>query len=142
MILLDVNLLIYAYSPASPSHRRASQWLRGAIMGSEGVGVAWLTVLAFLRITTDTRLMKPLSLMTAVSIVADLLEHPSILILQPGERHWPILSELLPDAQARGPLVMDAHLAALAIEHGATLCTNDRDFMRFRGLKLLNPLEI
>lgn len=73
--------------------------------------------------------------------VAAWLEAPSAVILEAGERHWDILGKLLPQAQARGPLVMDAHVAALALEHGATLCINGRDFLRYPGLRLLNPLN-
>jgi len=82
-----------------------------------------------------------LTIVEAVSIVSEWLERPAVEILNPGERHWEILSTLLPAAQARGPLVMDAHLAALAIEHGATLCTSDKDFARFSELRFVNPLE-
>jgi toxin-antitoxin system PIN domain toxin len=77
----------------------------------------------------------------AAGIVDSWLEHPAIRLVQPSERHWPILSRLLPDAQARGALVMDAHLAALAIEHGATLYSSDRDFRRFSGVRVVDPLE-
>ena len=77
----------------------------------------------------------------AVAIVNEWLAQPNVGILEPGERHWAILSDLLSSAQVRGPLVADAHLAALAIEHGATLSTNDRDFSRFSGLRVLYPLS-
>ncbi len=99
-------------------------------------------MLAFLRITTNPRVYQnPFSLLDAISIVNDWITHPSVEIIQPGKRHWFILSKLLPNAQAKGPLVMDAHLAALAIEHGATLYSTDKDFTRFSGLKLINPLD-
>lgn len=74
-------------------------------------------------------------------IVDRWLSRDNVLLVTPGHRHWPILRELLPSSRARGPLIMDAHIAALAIEHGATLCTNDRDFLRFPGLKLEFPLQ-
>jgi predicted nucleic acid-binding protein len=74
-------------------------------------------------------------------IVDGWMEAPNVALLSPTEQHWAILSDLLPKSQARGPLIMDAHLAALAIEHGATLCTNDRDFLRFPGLKVEFPLQ-
>ena len=82
----------------------------------------------------------PISLSDAVLAVSDWLARPSVVLLDPGERHWSILSSLLPKGQARGSLVTDAHLAALASEHGATLCTNDSDFTRFPGLQLDNPM--
>jgi predicted nucleic acid-binding protein len=75
-----------------------------------------------------------------VAIVSSWVAQPCVVRLEPGERHWQILAGLLEAAQARGPLVMDAHLAALAIEHGAKLATSDRDFRRFDGLRLMNPL--
>ena len=77
----------------------------------------------------------------ASSIVDGWMEFPNVVLIAPTERHWMILSDLLPKSQARGALIMDAHLAALAIEHGATLCTNDRDFLRFPGLKVEFPLQ-
>jgi uncharacterized protein len=85
--------------------------------------------------------MRPLQLDEAIVIVGTWLARDNVVILAPTDRHWRILSDLLPKSQARGPLIMDAHLAALAIEHGATLCTNDRDFLRFPGLKVEFPLQ-
>jgi hypothetical protein len=76
-----------------------------------------------------------------VAVVSTWLARPTVAVLEPGERHWAILGELLARTQARGPLVTDAHLAALAIEHGATLCTSDGDFARFPGLRILNPMQ-
>ena len=140
MILVDVNLLLYAYDPSSPHHAQAARWLRRTIAEEARVGLAWVTVLAFLRISTNPRVKRPISLSDAVQVVSDWLSQPSVMLLDPGERHWSILRSLLQKGQARGSLVTDAHLAALAIEHGAILCTNDRDFTRFPDLKLDNPL--
>ncbi|MDQ3256352.1 MAG: PIN domain-containing protein [Acidobacteriota bacterium] len=98
--------------------------------------------MAFLRIGTNPRaLTNPLSTTEAITIITEWLSQPGVGILNPGEGHWAILGAMLASVQARGPLVMDAHLASLAMEHGATLCTNDRDFTRFVGLKVMNPLE-
>lgn len=142
MILLDANILLSAYDPSSPFHRTAAHWLERRLSGTEPVGIPWMTILAFLRITTSTRaLRRPLSIEEAVPVVSEWLGRRVVVVPQPTERHWSILSNLLPAAQARGPLLSDAHLAALAIEHGATLCTTDRDFSRFPELKTLNPLE-
>lgn len=142
MILVDANLLIYAYDGSSPSHEAARTWLEEAVSGYEPVGLAWQTVLAFLRIVTHPRVFeRPLLIDEAVAIVSTWLGQPSVRLLQPTDRHWTLLSRLLPHAQARGPLVMDAHLAALAIEHGATLHTTDRDFRRFSDLRVVHPLE-
>jgi toxin-antitoxin system PIN domain toxin len=142
MILIDANLLLYAHNTFAPQNERAQQWLRAIMDSGEPIGLSWVTLLAILRITTGPRsFLDPMSVEEAGGIVTAWLAHPGVALLQPTERHWPILNRLLADGQARGPLVMDAHLAALAIEHGATLCTTDRDFTRFKGLRLLNPLE-
>lgn len=140
MILVDSNLLIYAYDRSSRFHRPAREWLEAVLSGVEPVCLSWQVVLAFLRVTTHPRIFeRPLLLEDAVGIVESWFATPTVRLLQPTARHWPILSQLLPKAQARGPLVMDAHLAALAIQHGATLYTVDRDFRRFPGLRTEDP---
>jgi toxin-antitoxin system PIN domain toxin len=142
LIHLDANILIYAYDSSSPHHTVAKRWLEDALSGDESIALAWLTVLAFLRITTNPRILEqPFSIMEARSVVDELLDHPLISLLHPGPRHWTILRELIVESQARGPLVSDAHLAALTIEHGASLATTDRDFGRFPGLSFINPLS-
>ncbi len=142
MILLDANLLLYAYNSSSEHHAAAKRWLEEVLSKPQPVRLAWITILAFLRIGTNLRAFPhPLSPTEASEIVSSWLERPMVAVLDPGERHWPILSRLLTTTQARGPLVMDAHMAALAIEHGATLCTTDQDFTRFPDLRLFNPLR-
>ena len=142
MILLDANLLLYAYDIESTEYRRARSWLERRLSGVEKVGFSWVTILAFLRIATSRRYESdPMSTAEASSIVDGWMDVPNVALISPTERHWAILSDLLPKSQARGALVMDAHLAALSIEHGATLCTNDRDFLRFPGLKVEFPLQ-
>ena len=142
MMLIDANLLIYAHYTASRSHRGSREWLERTLESGELVGLSWVTLLAFLRITTSARpFATPFTVEEASEIVSGWLSHPAVSMLEPSERHWTILSKLLADGQAVGPLMMDAHLAALAIEHGATLCTTDRDFTRFKGLRLLYPLD-
>lgn len=141
MILLDANILLYAYDSASLHHRAARDWVQGAFSQPEPIGLAWITLLAFLRISTSRRARQhPFSILEAAAVVSEWLERPTVTLVNPGERHWAILGPLLGEGQASGPLVADAHLAALAIEHGATLATTDRDFTRFPGLRLLNPL--
>lgn len=106
------------------------------------VGLAWVTVLAFVRIMTSPRIFRrPLTIAEATQVVDAWLEVPGLTIVGPGERHWEVLRQALVDGQAVGPLASHAHLAALAIEHGATLATTDRDFARFPVLKIVNPLE-
>jgi uncharacterized protein len=142
VIHLDANLLLYAYDNSSSHHAAAKDWLETLLAGDETVALAWLTVLAFLRITTNARILEqPFSIVEASDIVAELLELPVVSLIQPGPRHWAILRDLMAHGQVRGPLVSDAHLAALTIEHGATLATADRDFARFHGLRVINPLS-
>jgi toxin-antitoxin system PIN domain toxin len=141
MILLDANILLYAYDRASERHQAAARWLETALTGAEPVGVSWTVVLAFLRVTTSRRMLRePLPMTEAVSVVSQWLERPNVHVIQPGQRHWTVLGALLVETQIRGADVMDSHLAALALEHGATVVTRDRDFARFPGLKTLDPL--
>jgi uncharacterized protein len=142
LILIDANLLLYAHNASSEHHAAARPWLEKAFSGSQPVRLAWITLLAFLRIGTNFRVFPhPLTVTEAVNLVSEWLKIPAVAILEPGEGHWEILAGLMTTNQASGPLVMDAHLAALAIEHGATLCTTDQDFSRFPGLQVLNPLK-
>jgi toxin-antitoxin system PIN domain toxin len=142
VIVLDANLLVYAYHPQSPLHQRAKTWVEAAFGGQEPVRLPWQTISAFLRLTTNPKVFQaPLTIEEAEAAVSAWLELPAVGPIDPGERYWTILRTLLVKAQVTGPLVSDAVLAALAIEHGATLCTTDRDFRRFEGLKLSNPIE-
>lgn len=141
MILVDANLLLYAYQPRAAQHDAARRWLEEALRGNELVRFAWLTIWAFVRISTHPRVFeRPLSVGEAEAAVDAWLAQPCAGILDPGERHWETLCQLMRSGQTTGPLVMDAVLAALAVEHGATLCTTDRDFARFPGLRWANPL--
>jgi uncharacterized protein len=142
VILVDANLLLHAYNSSSPQHDVARRWLEATFARAEPVGLAWATVLAFVRIGTNPRAFEhPLTIGEAVAIVSEWLEHAPVLILSQGENHWPILRDLLIEGQCHGPLVMDAELAALAIEHGATLASSDKDFARFPRLRAFNPLN-
>ena len=141
MILIDANLLIYAYDDNAKSHDAARRWLEARLQEDDLIGIPWATILAFLRIATNARLFEqPLSIEEGIQIVDEWISWPGVVALEPGERYWQILRGILPASQARGPNVMDAHLAALAIENGATLCTADRGFARFPGLKVEYPL--
>jgi toxin-antitoxin system PIN domain toxin len=141
LILVDANLLLYAYHPRAEQHEASRAWLETILSGSELVRFTWLTLWAFLRISTNSRVFeRPLSAREAGTAVSSWLAQPSAGILDAGERHWEILLRLMREGQTAGPLVMDAALASLAIEHGATLYTTDRDFARFPGLKWTNPL--
>ena len=141
MILVDANLLLYAYHPQNDRHAAAKRWLEGVLSGVEPVRFAWLTLWAFLRISTNPRVFdRPLLPSEANAAVSSWLARRVTSILEPEERYWEILRGLLQDDQVKGPLVMDAALAALALEHGATLHSTDGDFSRFSGLSWRNPL--
>jgi toxin-antitoxin system PIN domain toxin len=143
MILVDANILLYAYDAGAAQHSVCRKWLEDVFRREEVVGFTWSTILSFLRLSTDSRIFRsPRDWNEAEGIVNGWLDQPRACLLQPGSDHWLILARMVREGQAKGPLIMDAHLAALAIEHGASLCTNDRDFTRFPGLRLLNPLEI
>ena len=141
MILVDANLLLYAYHPQDEHHQAAREWLEAMLSGTEPVRFAWLGLWAFLRISTNSRVFeRPLLPVEAAAAVSAWLVRRVAGILEPGDRHLEILRELLRGNQVKGPLITDAALAALAMEHGATLCTTDADFSRFPGLRHRNPL--
>jgi toxin-antitoxin system PIN domain toxin len=141
LILVDANLLIYAYDVSSPRHVAARQWLEEALVGVEPVQFPLQSVLAFVRIGTDPRVFeRPLDSTEAIAIVDSWLTRPTARLVTPGDGHWRILADVARAGQARGPRLMDAHLAALAIEHGATLMSADRGFARFPGLRFRNPI--
>lgn len=141
MKLLDVNLLLYAVNSDSPKHGAARGWIEDVFSGEERVALSWPVLLGFLRLTTSPRvLQRPLLVDDALAIIDGWLALPSALVLLPGQEHWHILRSLLAETGSGGNLTTDAHLAALAIEHGAELCSTDSDFARFPKLRWLNPL--
>jgi hypothetical protein len=142
MILLDANLLIYAVNADAPLNRKARAWLESVLSGQETVGFSWNVILAFLRLTTRPGLFRrPLPADTAFDVAASWLNQPCATVVDPGPRHLQILRELLRPLGTGGNLTSDAHLAALAIEHRAELCSSDTDFARFQALKWRNPLQ-
>jgi toxin-antitoxin system PIN domain toxin len=139
--LLDLNLLLYAVNRDSAPHRRARAWLNGLLSGAEAVAIPWIVLLGFLRLTTSHRIMpRPLTPAQAMTVVDGWLALPGVIALHPGDEHWRILRELLDASGTAGNLTTDAHLAALAIEHGCDLCSADGDFARFPQLRWMNPL--
>lgn len=142
MILPDANLLIYAVNHDAPHHRAARQWFERVLSGNEPVVLAWIVLLAFIRITTHPRVFAaPLSVGQALAHVDGWLGQPYASALAPGEKHWLILRRLLDSSGSAGNLVSDAHLAAIAIEHGCTLYSADHDFRRFPELDFVDPLK-
>jgi toxin-antitoxin system PIN domain toxin len=141
VILVDANLLIYAVNPADPHHERAREWLDERLDGPEKVGLPWHSLLAFLRIVTHPRVFSPPATVDAAwAVVEDWLAAEPAWIPAPTDRHREVLRRLL-GATGGADLVPDAHLAALAMEHGLVLCSTDRDFARFEGLRWQDPLR-
>lgn len=142
MILVDVNLLLHAVNRDSPQHAAAKVWLENVMSGSEGIGLPWVVLLAFLRLTTSARIFeRPLSVEQAAAYIDRWLRQPVVATPVPGPRHWPILRNLLEQAGTGGNLTTDAHIATLALEHGYSVYSSDYDFKRFAGLKHVNPLD-
>jgi toxin-antitoxin system PIN domain toxin len=140
--LLDANILLYAYDSDSAHHAACRSWLEAVFNSEEIIALSWQTLLAFVRIATNPRATKkPLQGAEACKIVGSWLAQVNVSVIGPGERCWELLKHQMLEAQATGPLVTDAALAALALEHGATLCSVDRDFRRFRGLRLIDPTD-
>lgn len=141
MKVVDLNLLLYAVNRESAEHARASAWLERVLAGSEPVAVPWAVILGFLRLATSARVFpKPLGPAAAAEVVDGWLSAPAVVPLSPGDEHWRILRSLLDGSGTAGNLTTDAHLAALAIERGAELCSTDADFARFPALRWTNPL--
>jgi toxin-antitoxin system PIN domain toxin len=141
MIVIDVNLLLYAHMRSSPLYRAARLWFEKALSSEEEVGIPLQNAMAFLRITTNKRIaLGQLEVEAALAIVDRWLAQPNVDLLCAGELHWPLFRRMLLEGRASGDLGSDAHLAALTIECGGTLYTTDSDFARFPGLRWKNPL--
>ncbi len=142
MIVPDPSLLIHAYNAASPVHEEARAWWEEVLSRpAPAVGLPWVVALGYIRLTTHPRIMAhPLTASAACADVESWLAQPQVLLLHPGERHATTLFHLLRKLGTAGNLTTDAHLAALAMEHQATLHTTDADFTRFPGLRWENPL--
>ena len=141
MILIDVNLLIYAVNKDAAPHRKAKTWLEKTLTGGESVGLSWSVLLAFLRLTTRSGVFrKPLAVSAALDLVDAWLTVPTVVVVESSNQHSRILRTLLAHLGTGGNLTSDAHLATLAIEHGAELYSSDADFARFPRLRWRNPL--
>jgi hypothetical protein len=141
VILLDANVLIYAHDETSPHHEPARRWLEDALAENDEVAIPLVGILAFLRVMTDPRLFDaPMPVADAARVVTGWLSLPNVGMAQPTRRHVDLVADLARTGKVRGASLMDAHVAALAIEHGATLVSSDRRFARFPGLRVEDPL--
>lgn len=141
MIVLDANILLYAYDADSDKHTTARAWVEQVFSDASPVGLPWQTVAAFMRVVTNPRLTgKRFTVAEVVELVEQWVNQPNVRLLGPGDNHWSFFRQMMVDGQVRGPLVTDAQLAALTIEYGGMLHTTDRDFSRFPGLRWKNPI--
>jgi toxin-antitoxin system PIN domain toxin len=139
--LPDANVLLYAVDRDSPHHLPARQWLETNLSGTRTVGFAWSVLLAFLRLCTRAQVFSsPLTPEEAFDLVDEWLSRPCATILHPTERHAGVLRQIIEPLGTAGNLTSDAHLAALAIEHGGEVCSADADFGRFSGVRWSNPI--
>lgn len=140
MKLVDLNVLLYATDADTKHHRAARRWLDAAMTGTDTVGLPVAVTVGFVRLTTNPRVLRrPLAPAEAIGIVRVWLGRSNVTVPAPTERHFDVLQELLEATGTGGNLVSDAHLAALAIEHGASVCTFDGDFDRFPGVVTVRP---
>jgi uncharacterized protein len=141
VILIDANILVYATNAGAAQHAAARDWLNGKLNGTNRVGLPWASLVGFLRLATGRTIFpRPLTMADAWKQVGEWLGLETVWVPAPTERHSGVLGQMLAQPGVHGNLVPDAHLAALAIEHGLTLCSTDGDFARFRGLNWSNPL--
>jgi len=142
MHLLDVNVLLYAFRDAAPDHERYRSWLEDILDADEPVGVADLVLSSFVRIATHPRVFDPPATLDDALAFADAVrDAPNAVPVTPGPRHWELFERMCREGNARGNLVTDAYLAALALESGSEMITTDRDFARFPGLRWRHPLR-
>jgi toxin-antitoxin system PIN domain toxin len=140
--LPDLNLLIYAVDETSPRHDPARRWLEEALSDSEEVAFAWIVLVGFVRLTTNPQIFEqPLDVAAAFAYVEGWLSQPPARVVNPSQGHVTLLRQLLEPVGTAANLTSDAHLAALAIEHGAELLSSDADFSRFEGLRWRDPLR-
>ena len=140
MILPDVNVLVHAHNSDSAVHEVARDWWDDCLSGSEGVGLAWATLLGFVRVTTNRKIVtRPLTVGDVMARIHGWLELPQIHIAQPSDAHFARLRAELERLGTAGNLTTDAHLAVLAMERGYVLYSTDTDFARFDGLRWVNP---
>jgi toxin-antitoxin system PIN domain toxin len=143
MLILDVNILVYAYNLDAAQHQSARKWWESTLQQRRPVGLPWATSIGFIRIATHRHILaRPLQVAEAIAHVRAWLNHPHVQIATPGDRHGEVLFDLLTSVGTAGNLTSDAHLAAIAIEYQAELVSTDADFARFPGLRWFNPLAV
>ncbi|HLH02129.1 MAG TPA: TA system VapC family ribonuclease toxin [Bryobacteraceae bacterium] len=143
MILLDANVLIYSHHSDMREHTAAREWLEKQLTRPEPIGLPWLAIWAFIRISSNPQIWRnPKTAEDLFDRIDEWLTQPNVVIVEPGPRHHRILRSLILTTSAAGNGTTDAALAALAIEHAATLASTDRDFRRFSGLRWVNPLDL
>ncbi len=141
MILCDVNVLVYAHKEGTPRHPEFRDWLQSVLNGDAAYGVSDLVLSGFVRVVTMPRLWdRPSTPDEALTFASAVRNHPQAVRVEPGERHWGVFTRLIDHVEAKGNLVPDAYLAALAIESGSEWITTDRDYARFPGLRWRHPL--
>ncbi len=144
MIIPDTNLLLYAYVPSFAEHPAAKSWFEDSLQkGDETIGLAWQVITSYIRIGTNPKIFqKPITLDEIDRHLTKLLNHPLVRTVNPQSKHLRIYMDLIKTEQVTADLVIDAHLAALAIEYKAKLATTDRDFTRFSNLNFFNPINV
>lgn len=141
MILPDANLLLHAYNERAPEHQQSREWWENIINSQESIGLAWIVILAFIRVATKPPVFAPpLTVEEATGVVREWLSCPTVKIVTPGTEHAEIVFDLLAKAGTAGNLTSDAHLAALAVEYHGEIATSDGDFARFPGIRWFNPI--
>jgi hypothetical protein len=141
LIVPDVNLLVYAHNSDAPHHQAARGWVEAVLSGTRPVGLAWVVMLGYVRLMTSRAVrVDPIAPAEAIGDVRSWLARPQVVVIQPGKRHLDLLEQMMVHGSATGTHSTDAHLAAIAIEHQAELCSNDTDFARFPGLRWSDPL--
>ncbi len=143
MILLDANILLYAYVEELPQHQKTAEWVENVLSDhTDAIAIAWICATAFLRIATNKRIFKrPWSIAEASERLDELLDHRMVQTIGPTARHWSIYSKIIKDMNLSGDVVMDAHIAAIAVEHDAHIASADKDFRRFSDyVKIIDPL--
>jgi hypothetical protein len=142
VLLPDVNVLVYAHREDAPRHAAYLAWLHGAVNADEAYGLSELVLSGFIRVVTHPKVFKrPSGIEDALAFANQLRDQPNCVLIEPGPRHWDLFARLCAESGARGNLIPDAYLAALAIESGCEWITTDRDFSRFKGLRWRHPLD-